>query len=1505
EELHHRIEQLGGTISHSLTTVVTHLVAKSSKMSNKYQIAAKVGIPVVSLNFVGDCEVEARNRLAAMRHPNEPGGNGGSDSDRSAVRLITQRNRIAPFSGCRVCTTGFNAEVRDEISKFVTQTHTASGESTLFPGGSTSTRASEAGASDSPNFLSGGGTYHRELTHDCTHLIVQTPSGEKFKFAKHWGLYVVSLDWILDCANSGFRQKESEYSIEVARSAAAQQPNASIPPSLDYAPESSFSGTSVSAQRHDQLFSRNGSAASVGTVIPQSRTADSMDLTSYFDRERAGSRALSRNNTAAGSVSSDFVEIQFRAADSMLDDFEGFVDDTGTTNQNQATVGSSAAARSPPLPPQSPDMAMLFDTCRIALSEASLGSARRKDWYARIAATGGVCILDDAANGNTRHSKARGTHESGLLKCTHFVADDSGKLCDWDIAILQLMERASSPNEPGNTERPYSATSSVLQLDRPAIVKYGWLRACWQEKRRVSEQSFQVPWPQSAAMFLERRTDSDPETRTKASSGASYMTRGRPTSAIGAQVDAKLPPPHPRYRANSRALLSAGSADNAKRASASKSLVGKAFDGGRISDSEPDPFMDDAVPVGHRSIGSDDEHTASKAMKRKEPWEPLVREIKRQTISPDALGTVKAFEQSPGVPPQKSSPQTKQSTKLADFSAQSRYSTLIGSKSGRNQTTVSRKIQAIEVDSDDHGSDNVSAAVGGAEDSIFAKCVFLPLGLSSTAVDMLKMVVGQNGGKCVDLEALLPVSTDSPRKSDVILESEVMLRRALTAAAGLIDGRSVADVYITIQLSGMVELPCCEDVAAGHSSMHIVTECWVEQCLEDNKRLPDYNAIASQAVSSTYPGLSKGQHVLFRPLWSTQIGDAEKLNLSISGYETIERDHVGKLARALAIPYSEKFSRKTTHLICRPPFKGPKYDRAVKWGIAVVESTWLYDLALNARPKMPVKVVCVLPENTYAQTPVSKGYRGKQPELFVGVQNTVTPVTRSVRNLGAGTPGRTPMEVALERNLQRALGINNSKLKQPNASASDDYDDDSTQMSPTHDSHMPMSGGEQLVSDNFLSSDASAGADAEIGVNANASSGGASRVLKGVVVAMTTRLHHRLGEITPLALQLGCRVLNRFDASQVTHLVHQSSREREILKDYRTALENKIAVVSPWWLYACRDTMTRVPEAEFPFNFKPERRLKLVATPPARPLQTPTFSSTTSGASKVPSVKITLPLSSSIGAGNGISLSATTLSGLTGSLRASAGASTAIDSLFVQKASRAGRRYRQAATTPEGSKPSAAEIDTAARPGSVRFNVSAQPQRISGRQQDQASANAPATGNSGERNSSATSSGTPASPDSEVSFNDTSRQSSMQTPSKWWLNVDPPVGAGFGSGNQMRLYSQDFQLSGDKSLDSMPSTGMLNETQHFLGPAVDMSFPVTPGLARPNSSHEAGVNDGLWGRAQDMDAFPQGQNVASAGLKAPRANVNTLTAQRTTIVYEEDARALSEREQLLARLSGR
>ena len=43
-----------------------------------------------------------------------------------------------------------------------------------------------------------------------------------------------------------------------------------------------------------------------------------------------------------------------------------------------------------------------------------------------------------------------------------------------------------------------------------------------------------------------------------------------------------------------------------------------------------------------------------------------------------------------------------------------------------------------------------------------------------------------------------------------------------------------------------------------------------------------------------------------------------------------------------AIPNA--FSRHSTHLLC-PSRSGPKYDKALQWGIPVVDMTWLTDVA--------------------------------------------------------------------------------------------------------------------------------------------------------------------------------------------------------------------------------------------------------------------------------------------------------------------------------------------------------------------------------------------------------------------------------------------------------------------------------------------------------------------------------------------------------------------------------
>ncbi len=61
----------------------------------------------------------------------------------SADRLL-----MAPLSGLKLCITGFNAEERDALAKFVAQ---------------------------------GGAEYSADLTKSCTHLIAKHPTGAKYK----------------------------------------------------------------------------------------------------------------------------------------------------------------------------------------------------------------------------------------------------------------------------------------------------------------------------------------------------------------------------------------------------------------------------------------------------------------------------------------------------------------------------------------------------------------------------------------------------------------------------------------------------------------------------------------------------------------------------------------------------------------------------------------------------------------------------------------------------------------------------------------------------------------------------------------------------------------------------------------------------------------------------------------------------------------------------------------------------------------------------------------------------------------------------------------------------------------------------------------------------------------------------------------------------------------------------------------------------------------------------
>lgn len=67
---------------------------------------------------------------------------------------------------------------------------------------------------------------------------------------------------------------------------------------------------------------------------------------------------------------------------------------------------------------------------------------------------------------------------------------------------------------------------------------------------------------------------------------------------------------------------------------------------------------------------------------------------------------------------------------------------------------------------------------------------------------------------------------------------------------------------------------------------------------------------------------------------------AEKVVLSLSGFDQSESCGLRRLLRALGIILAPNFSKRSTHLLC-PSGTGPKFEKAVEWGKPVVKMSWL------------------------------------------------------------------------------------------------------------------------------------------------------------------------------------------------------------------------------------------------------------------------------------------------------------------------------------------------------------------------------------------------------------------------------------------------------------------------------------------------------------------------------------------------------------------------------------
>ncbi|KAJ2160222.1 protein kinase activating protein dpb11 [Coemansia sp. RSA 552] len=1359
DSAYQRIEKLGGSVSLQLTNLVTHVIMKGSLPSSKYRVSAKLGIPVVSLAFLDECEEEARRRSSSEgKEPLLTDPTSTDNPAAMAVRQIVGQTWYRPFSGCCICTTGFDFELREEINRLVTSGVRRDHSSSFRVLGRAAGRAHFGDTDAVFNVLGGGGSYHCNLTLDCSHLIALKPAGQKYEFARKWNLHVVTLEWLLDTMRTGYCQDETRY---VLAEAETHPPPAQNPRRRTISRKTSAASTTPRA-----------SAAAV--AIPPTRSASAT----------AG--------TLDGRVARLPLpgELDFTNAEGEPDTSDGLgmahIDCLEPTRSDSAYSArrQSTSARLSPASGYLAGPCDALKACRIALSEAWQSANDLTIWQERISAMGGVWVPGSTAN---RQAEARVLHDAQERLCTHYIVDSSESISGADETALRTFVNALS--EP--------ATSLA---DRPWVVGIAWLDACWRSKVRVNELEYSVPWDEATSAGSVKPGASKPADTKQGEHASSPWTRAQAQkpAAVDMGKFGQLPP-QPKYSRTTHTLADAAMVGNSDGMQSLRSLVGKPLRSSSIADAEPNPFMA-GTPRKRGFFGSEGSSAGE------EIWQGPGRHKHRR----------EAHElQAAGCP----------------------------SSSPKLELTVSSETEA---EGDVQGDSALEHAdVHPNDDGLFSRCLFTSLGFSSHARSVLERVACENGGAYTGLACSALGNADESH----VLESDAQLRRALAKLAQSIDGKSVVDVYIVVQIGGVAGALLCEDAASVTQHMHLVTDCWVEQCLHEGIRYPDYDT--AEAAGKLLPAMSKGQHVLFRPLRPGIQLDVHAVSLSISGYEAMEREHIGKLALALGIPFSEKFSRRTTHLLCRPPFKGPKYERAVKWGVPVTDSGWIYGLAAAgpmARPyalpgqatrkqasassveadPQPEAQGCgakllpspsQLPHRRPPDTSVEcKAYSPEtpRPPNAAGAAMT-TPTARSTQQLLAGTPGRTPIDVSLERNLSRAMSNNRKRpaghwLETAAHTATNaSGEDDATQMSFSGASSAPAPAAACPTEEDT----------------------GSTHVFEGVVVALSARLHHRRAELTALALRLGCRVLGTFDVRQATHLIHQSQRERETQRDYRVARRHNIAVVSPWWLHACGDAQVRLPEAEYPHTFQPERRLKLVPQPPSTHPMLPATEGSQSTARQSTALqfdnKPAGPTSPTVPPGppalaapsaalarrneHTAQMDSRTIPGPVSTAYAGT-----VDGLLGERGSRARRRYRTAAETPT---PKATAESTQARPAAQRDKT---------RRPDPPIYSSPVS-----------------SPH---------RQSAPQPCSKWWLN------------QETGLYSQEPAAGGSIGMGSMPDTVAVEDAlQADMVPA----SPLAHGTEKPPSRHR--------------------QNQSSR--------------QGAMVVYGEDVDALSERDRLIQRLVGK
>ncbi|KAH9481897.1 DNA topoisomerase 2-binding protein 1-A [Psilocybe cubensis] len=101
------------------------------------------------------------------------------------------------------------------------------------------------------------------------------------------------------------------------------------------------------------------------------------------------------------------------------------------------------------------------------------------------------------------------------------------------------------------------------------------------------------------------------------------------------------------------------------------------------------------------------------------------------------------------------------------------------------------------------------------------------------------------------------------------------------------------------------------------------TECWLEQCIYEDRICGPHEHISSVPIATQIP-----------------IPGAEKIRIALSGFDQSEACGLARFFKATGITFVPQFNKTSTHLLC-PAGKGHKFDKAIERNIPVIGLEWL------------------------------------------------------------------------------------------------------------------------------------------------------------------------------------------------------------------------------------------------------------------------------------------------------------------------------------------------------------------------------------------------------------------------------------------------------------------------------------------------------------------------------------------------------------------------------------